>query len=89
MARPGIIDLQVNGGGDVLFNDQPTLEGARAIASAHRKFGTTGLSPTLITDSTEKMRPALEAAAAAIGRIRRARRSPRGALSVTAKAGRT
>jgi N-acetylglucosamine-6-phosphate deacetylase len=65
---PGFIDLQVNGGGDVLFNDQPTLEGARAIASAHRKFGTTGLLPTLITDSTEKMRLALEAAAAAIGR---------------------
>ena len=39
---PGFIDLQVNGGGDVLFNDQPTVEGVRAIAAAHRKFGTTG-----------------------------------------------
>ena len=63
---PGFIDLQANGGGDVLFNDQPTLEGARAIASAHRKFGTTGLLPTLITDSTEKMRLALEVADAAV-----------------------
>jgi N-acetylglucosamine-6-phosphate deacetylase len=39
---PGFIDLQVNGGGDVLFNDQPTLEGVCKIAAAHRKFGTTG-----------------------------------------------
>jgi N-acetylglucosamine-6-phosphate deacetylase len=60
---PGFIDVQVNGGGDVLFNHQPTVEGACAIAAAHRKFGTTGLLPTLITDSAEKMRLALDAAA--------------------------
>jgi N-acetylglucosamine-6-phosphate deacetylase len=65
---PGFIDLQVNGGGDVLFNDQPTLEGVCAIAAAHRKLGTTGLLPTLITDSDEKMRLALHAASAAVGR---------------------
>jgi N-acetylglucosamine-6-phosphate deacetylase len=58
---PGYIDLQVNGGGDVLFNDQPTAQGARSIAAAHRKRGTTGLLPTLISDSVEKMRLALEA----------------------------
>ncbi len=51
---PGFIDLQVNGGGDVLFNDEPTLDGVCAIAAAHRKFGTTALLPTLITDSDEK-----------------------------------
>ncbi len=65
---PGFIDLQVNGGGDVLFNDQPTVEGACAIAAAHRKFGTTGLLPTLITDSPDKMRLALDAANSAAGR---------------------
>jgi len=59
---PGFIDLQVNGGGDVLFNDEPTAEGARRIAAAHRQFGTTSLLPTLITDSPEKMRLALAAA---------------------------
>jgi N-acetylglucosamine-6-phosphate deacetylase len=59
---PGFIDLQVNGGGDVLFNDQPTAEGVCAIAAAHRKFGTTGLLPTLITDSPDKMRLALDTA---------------------------
>jgi N-acetylglucosamine-6-phosphate deacetylase len=65
---PGFIDLQVNGGADVLFNDQPTSEGICTIAAAHRKFGTTGLLPTLITDSQEKMRLALRAASAAVGR---------------------
>ncbi len=57
---PGFIDLQVNGGADVLFNDQPSAAGLRAIAAAHRKFGTTGLLPTLLSDSMEKMRLALD-----------------------------
>ena len=65
---PGFIDLQVNGGGDVLFNDQPTVQGVCSIAAAHRKSGTTGLLPTLITDSPDKMRLALDAADLAIGR---------------------
>src|ERR1044072_8016035 len=56
---PGFIDLQVNGGGDVLLNDEPTVQGIRTIAAAHRKRGTTGLLPTLISDSAEKMRLAL------------------------------
>ena len=50
---PGLIDVQVNGGGGVLLNDQPTEEGARRIVEAHRRFGTTGCLPTLITDRTE------------------------------------
>src|SRR5499433_561869 len=45
---PGFIDLQVNGGGGLLLNDDPTAEGMRAIARAHRRYGTTGLLPTLI-----------------------------------------
>jgi N-acetylglucosamine-6-phosphate deacetylase len=66
---PGFVDLQVNGGGGVLFNDQPTVEGIGAIAAAHRRFGTTALLPTLITDSAEKMRAALDAAEQAIGTV--------------------
>ncbi|WP_064745952.1 N-acetylglucosamine-6-phosphate deacetylase [Lysobacter antibioticus] len=58
---PGFIDTQVNGGGDVLFNDQPTVEGVRRIAQAHRKFGTTGLLPTLISDDVAVMRDAIGA----------------------------
>ena len=59
---PGFIDCQVNGGGDVLFNDEPTVDGIAAIAAAHRRFGTTSLLPTLITDTQDKMRAALDAA---------------------------
>jgi N-acetylglucosamine-6-phosphate deacetylase len=58
---PGFIDVQVNGGGDVLFNDAPTTENIRKIAAAHRRFGTTALLPTLISDSPEKMQSALAA----------------------------
>lgn len=50
---PGFIDLQVNGGGGALLNAQPTLESIRQICSAHAKFGTTALLPTLITDTRE------------------------------------
>lgn len=63
---PGFIDLQVNGGGDVLFNDASTPAGIAAIAAAHRRFGTTALLPTLITDTRDTMRAAREAAAAAM-----------------------
>jgi N-acetylglucosamine-6-phosphate deacetylase len=64
---PGFVDLQVNGGGDVLFNDQPTVEGVCAIAAAHRRRGTTALLPTLISDSAQKMRLAMKAVNAAVG----------------------
>jgi N-acetylglucosamine-6-phosphate deacetylase len=63
---PGFIDCQVNGGGGVLFNDQPTVDGIRAIAGVHRCFGTTGLLPTLISDRTDVMRAAIAATDAAI-----------------------
>jgi N-acetylglucosamine-6-phosphate deacetylase len=65
---PGFIDVQVNGGGDVLFNDQPTPDGIAAIAAAHRRFGTTSLLPTLITDTREKMRAARAAVEAMLER---------------------
>ena len=58
---PGFIDLQVNGGGDVLFNDEPTPAAIATIAAAHRRFGTTSFLPTLISDTPEKMRAALDA----------------------------
>ncbi|MBR0711623.1 N-acetylglucosamine-6-phosphate deacetylase [Bradyrhizobium liaoningense] len=50
---PGFIDIQVNGGGSVLLNDQPTEAGVRRIVEAHRKAGTTGCLPTLISDRSE------------------------------------
>ena len=65
---PGFIDLQVNGGGGVLLNDQPTAEGMRAIARAHRRYGTTACLPTLITDTREQVRTAIAAARSIAGR---------------------
>ena len=65
---PGFIDLQVNGGGGVLLNDQPTADGMRAIARAHRRYGTTACLPTLITDTREQMAAAVAAARAAARR---------------------
>lgn len=50
---PGFIDIQVNGGGGVLLNDQPTEAGVRRIVDAHRRGGATGCLPTLITDRTD------------------------------------
>ena len=64
----GFIDLQVNGGGGVLLNDQPTADGMRAIARAHRRYGTTACLPTLITDTREQMRSAIAAARSMAGR---------------------
>ena len=63
---PGFIDVQVNGGGGLLFNDAPTVDTLRGIAAAHRKYGTTGMLPTLITDTAERMHAALAAVDAAI-----------------------
>jgi N-acetylglucosamine-6-phosphate deacetylase len=63
MLVPGFVDLQVNGGGGVLLNDSPTLEGIRTICAAHAPFGTTALLPTLITDT-----PEITARAVAAGR---------------------
>ncbi len=59
---PGLVDVQVNGGGGILFNDAPTAEAARAIAAAHRKLGTTAILPTLITDTKAVFSSAAEAA---------------------------
>lgn len=64
---PGFIDLQVNGGGDVLFNDDPSPQGISTIVAAHRRFGTTSLLPTLITDTREKMQASLDAVETAVG----------------------
>ncbi|RZM10783.1 MAG: N-acetylglucosamine-6-phosphate deacetylase [Sphingomonas sp.] len=63
---PGFIDTQVNGGGDVLFNDRPDVAGIRAIAAAHRRYGTTGMLPTLISDFPDIVDAAIAAGEAAL-----------------------
>jgi N-acetylglucosamine-6-phosphate deacetylase len=64
---PGFVDIQVNGGGDVLLNDAPTSQTVRTIVAAHRKLGTTAMLPTLISDSFATMRAALSAVEALLG----------------------
>lgn len=58
---PGFVDVQVNGGGGLLFNDDPSGETAIRIARAHRDFGTTSLLPTLISDDLDKVEQAIRA----------------------------
>jgi N-acetylglucosamine-6-phosphate deacetylase len=63
---PGFIDVQVNGGGGVLFNDDPNPESIRAIGAAHRRFGTTGFLPTLISDDLDTIGQAIDAVQSAL-----------------------
>lgn len=65
MLVPGFVDLQVNGGGGVQFNSEPTLDGLRTICEAFWQFGTTACLPTLITDTPEIADRAVEAGLAA------------------------
>ena len=63
---PAYIDLQVNCGDGVMFNDDPSVDALTRIATAHRSLGAHTILPTLITDSVEKTRAAIEAAKNAI-----------------------
>lgn len=62
---PGFLDLQVNGGGDALLNNDQSPQALHTIAAAHRRFGTTGILPTVITDAPEVLARAVEATLAA------------------------
>ncbi|MBT8411600.1 MAG: N-acetylglucosamine-6-phosphate deacetylase [Octadecabacter sp.] len=63
---PSFVDLQVNGGGGVMFNDAPSVDTLRRIAQAHADLGTGALLPTLITDSPQATRAAIDAVGQAI-----------------------
>ena len=64
---PGFVDLQVNGGGGVMFNDTQSVATLRVMAAAHAGLGATSILPTLITDTPERTERAIDAVAAAIG----------------------
>jgi N-acetylglucosamine-6-phosphate deacetylase len=64
---PGFVDLQVNGGGGILLNDDPSPEAMRAIARAHRRRGTTSCLPTLISDTRLQAATAIAAAKSLAG----------------------
>lgn len=65
---PGFIDIQVNGGGGVLFNETPTVEAIAEIGRVHRQFGTTGFLPTLVSDDLDVVAEAMAATREAIAR---------------------
>lgn len=62
MLVPAYIDLQVNGGGGVLFNNNPDVEAIKVICEAHARFGTGALLVTLISDTSEMVIKAIDAA---------------------------
>lgn len=66
LLTPGFIDTQVNGGGGALFNADPSVDCIAAIGEAHRRFGTTGFLPTLISDDLEVVDQGIAAVEAAI-----------------------
>jgi len=66
LVAPGFVDVQVNGGGGVLFNNQPTLETLITMSRAHQQFGSTAMLPTLITDDFATMQLAANAVASAL-----------------------
>ena len=63
MIVPGFVDLQVNGGGGVMLNDDQSVEAIRTICAAHARFGSTAILPTLITDTREITKQTLSAGA--------------------------
>lgn len=66
LLAPGLLDLQVNGGGGVLFNDEPTVESLQQMLAAHRPLGTTAMLPTLISDDATTMQRGIAAVATAL-----------------------
>jgi N-acetylglucosamine-6-phosphate deacetylase len=66
LVAPGFVDVQVNGGGGVLFNNQPNLNTLITMSRAHQQFGSTAILPTLITDDLATMQLAANAVSAAI-----------------------
>ncbi|SMX23678.1 N-acetylglucosamine-6-phosphate deacetylase [Boseongicola aestuarii] len=66
LITPGFVDLQVNGGGGVMFNEDQSVETLQKIAEAHATTGTLALLPTLITDTPDRTRAAIDAVEQAI-----------------------
>ncbi|MCO4847839.1 MAG: N-acetylglucosamine-6-phosphate deacetylase [Yoonia sp.] len=61
LIAPHFVDLQVNGGGGVMFNDDQSVDALRIIAAAHAATGTGAFLPTLITDTPDRTRAAIDA----------------------------
>jgi len=60
---PGLVDLQVNGGGGHLIGPQTSWNDLDQVCHTHARFGVTALLPTLITDTSAVTDRVLAAAA--------------------------
>jgi N-acetylglucosamine-6-phosphate deacetylase len=60
IVAPAFIDLQLNGCGGVLFNDEISLDTLRIMNETNIKTGTTSYLPTLITTTDENIEKALK-----------------------------
>ncbi|MEM8630563.1 MAG: N-acetylglucosamine-6-phosphate deacetylase [Pseudomonadota bacterium] len=61
IVAPGYVDLQVNGGDGIMFNDDPDTATLHRMAQAHGRLGATSILPTLITDTPENTARAVSA----------------------------
>ena len=52
---PGLIDLQVNGGGGVMLDDDLSEEAVKSVILEHQRLGTVALLPTLISHTANKV----------------------------------
>lgn len=66
LLAPGLVDVQVNGGGGVLFNDTPNVDALQVITEAHARFGVTAIMATLISDARDKIAAAFDAVERAV-----------------------
>lgn len=63
---PGFIDLQIYGGGGVLFAEKPADESLRTMADALVQSGTTGFYLTLATNTLDVLKKSIEVAKEAV-----------------------
>lgn len=61
LAAPGLLDMQVNGAGGVLFNASPTRAGLETMARALAQAGVCHFLPTVLTDAPAVRRAARDA----------------------------
>ena len=62
----GFIDTKVNGGGNAMFDNTPDLTTLREVFAAHKRFGTIGIVPTVLSSNVDKMQAAQTACNQAI-----------------------